>query len=220
MRRKTSHATNIGMLKYGLWMVMTVAMIVAGFPKGAVASSDGSIRTLPIVRRTTEPGHATRRRMTVCRINGLGCPSPSALPSPTPKPTATPVPTSCSFNGITSPPNQSISANVAPPLTSGSVTVTCTNGAPYNIEMNPGLHGTDGSSPTRYVANGSNLLNYGIYSATCTCSPWGDTVGTNTVAATGNGAAQTYTVYVQFGTPGYNVPAGTYTDTVTVTIAY
>jgi spore coat protein U-like protein len=48
---------------------------------------------------------------------------------------------------------------------------------------------------------------------------WGDTIGSDTVAGTGNGAAQSYTVFglvpVQT-TPG----PGTYNDVITVTVTY
>jgi len=47
----------------------------------------------------------------------------------------------------------------------------------------------------------------------------GNTVSTDTVAATGNGASQSYTVYGRV--PAQTTPApGTYTDTVTVTVTY
>jgi len=48
---------------------------------------------------------------------------------------------------------------------------------------------------------------------------WGNTVGTNTVAGTGNGASQSYTIYGQV--PPQNTPTpAVYTDTVTVTVTY
>jgi spore coat protein U-like protein len=48
---------------------------------------------------------------------------------------------------------------------------------------------------------------------------WGITIGTDTVSATGNGAAQTHTVYGRV--PAQTTPApATYSDTVTVTVTY
>jgi spore coat protein U-like protein len=48
---------------------------------------------------------------------------------------------------------------------------------------------------------------------------WGNTVGTDTVAATGSGAAQSYTVYGRITAQTTPAP-GTYTDTITVTVTY
>jgi spore coat protein U-like protein len=48
---------------------------------------------------------------------------------------------------------------------------------------------------------------------------WGNTVGTDTVAGTGNGSGQVYTVYGQISAQTTPAP-GTYNDTITVTITY
>jgi len=48
---------------------------------------------------------------------------------------------------------------------------------------------------------------------------WGNTVYIDTVSATGNGAAQSYTVYGRI--PAQTTPApNTYTDTITITVTY
>ena len=48
---------------------------------------------------------------------------------------------------------------------------------------------------------------------------WGNTVGTNTIAGTGSGGSQSYTVYGRV--PPQTTPAAaTYTDTITVTVTY
>ena len=48
---------------------------------------------------------------------------------------------------------------------------------------------------------------------------WGNTVGTDTVAGTGNGASQAYTIRGRV--PIQTTPApGAYADTVTVTVTY
>jgi spore coat protein U-like protein len=62
-------------------------------------------------------------------------------------------------------------------------------------------------------------VTYSLYSDSGRATVWGNTVGTNTVAGTGNGASQSYTVYGR--APAQTTPAaGTYTDTVTVTVTY
>ncbi|MBS0432870.1 MAG: spore coat protein U domain-containing protein, partial [Proteobacteria bacterium] len=48
---------------------------------------------------------------------------------------------------------------------------------------------------------------------------WGNTIGTNTVASTGTGSAQAFTVYGQV--PAQTTPpAAVYNDTVNVTVTY
>jgi spore coat protein U-like protein len=62
-------------------------------------------------------------------------------------------------------------------------------------------------------------VNYSLYSDSARNNVWGTTIGSNTVAATGNGAAQSYTVFGRI--PAQTTPApGAYTDTVTVTVTY
>lgn len=48
---------------------------------------------------------------------------------------------------------------------------------------------------------------------------WGNTVGTDTVAGTGSGVAQTLTVYGQIPASQF-VRSGSYTDTVVATVTY
>jgi spore coat protein U-like protein len=66
---------------------------------------------------------------------------------------------------------------------------------------------------------GSALINYSLFSDSGRTVNWGNTVGTDTVAATGNGSAQAYNVYGRI--PAQTTPApATYTDTITVTVTY
>jgi len=96
--------------------------------------------------------------------------------------------------------------------------VTCTNTTPYNIGLNAGT-GTGATVAARKMTSGANTVNYTLYSNSGRTTLWGNTVGTDTVAATGNGAAQSYTVYGRV--PPQAAPApGTYTDTITVTVTY
>jgi spore coat protein U-like protein len=69
------------------------------------------------------------------------------------------------------------------------------------------------------MTSGGATVNYTLYSDSGRTTVWGTTIGTNTVAATGSGAAQSYTVYGRI--PAQTTPApGTYNDTVTVTVTY
>ena len=58
-----------------------------------------------------------------------------------------------------------------------------------------------------------------LYSNSGRTVVWGNTVGTNTIAGTGNGSVHNLTVYGSV--PAQTTPAaGTYTDTITVTVTY
>jgi spore coat protein U-like protein len=99
-----------------------------------------------------------------------------------------------------------------------TVQVTCTNTTPYNVGLDAGT-GTGATVATRKMTSGANTVNYTLYSNAGRTTVWGNTVGTDTVAATGNGAAQSYTVYGRVPTQAAPAP-GTYTDTITVTVTY
>jgi spore coat protein U-like protein len=99
-----------------------------------------------------------------------------------------------------------------------SVSVTCTNGTPYNVGLNAGI-GTGATVATRKMTSGANLLSYSLYSDGGYSTVWGSTIGTNTVTGTGSGLVQTITVYGSI-TALQAVPAGAYTDTITVSLTY
>jgi spore coat protein U-like protein len=62
-------------------------------------------------------------------------------------------------------------------------------------------------------------LNYSLFSDSARAVNWGNTVGTDTVAGIGTGSAQTITVYGTIPSNQGN-RAGTYADTITVTVTY
>ena len=96
--------------------------------------------------------------------------------------------------------------------------VQCTNTTPYSVGLNAGA-GTGATTTTRLMTNGANTVAYQMFSNAGRTSNWGNTVGTDTVAGTGNGTQQTLTVYGR--APPQTTPApATYNDTVTVTITY
>ncbi len=108
-----------------------------------------------------------------------------------------------------------LSANVDQTST---VAVQCTNTTPYNIGLNAGT-GTGATVATRKLTSGGATINYTLYCDSARSTVWGDTIGTDTVAATGTGASANFTVYGRI--PAQSTPApGTYTDTITVTVTY
>src|ERR1700722_8945936 len=85
-----------------------------------------------------------------------------------------------------------------------TIAVQCTNTTPYNIGLDAGT-ATGATVTTRKMTNGAATVSYSLYSNAGMTTNWGNTVGTDTVAATGNGASQSYTVYGQI--PAQTTPA-------------
>ena len=109
-------------------------------------------------------------------------------------------------------------AFVADPVSS-TISVTCTNATTYNVGLSAGT-ATGATVTTRKMTGpGGALLGYGLFSDSGHATNWGNTVGTDTVAGTGNGVAQSLTVYGQIPAGQY-VTAGSYSDTITATITY
>ena len=98
-----------------------------------------------------------------------------------------------------------------------TVSVTCPIGMAYTVGLN---NGGTGTSPTnRLMLNGGEDIQYGIYQNVGRSVSWGNTIGTNTIAGTGTGAAQNITAFGRV--PPQTLPSSaTYTDTVIVTITY
>lgn len=97
--------------------------------------------------------------------------------------------------------------------------VQCTNGTTYNIGLNQGIGA--GATVAERLMTGPNAetVTYSLYTDAAHSDVWGNTVGTDTVAATGTGAAQTYDVFGQV-LPQETPTSGTYNDTITVTVTY
>jgi spore coat protein U-like protein len=100
-----------------------------------------------------------------------------------------------------------------------TVLVTCTNTTPYNVGFDQGLNGSSVTARKMKGGPSNELISYSIYSDAARTTNWGNTVGTDTVAATGNGLAQTFTAYGRVPVQTTPTP-GIYTDTITVTVSY
>ncbi|WP_313441955.1 spore coat U domain-containing protein [Novosphingobium sp.] len=100
-----------------------------------------------------------------------------------------------------------------------TVTVTCTSGTSFTVGLNAGS--TSGATvTTRQMINGSNRLNYALYSDINHTTNWGNTPGTDTpTATTATAVPSVLNVYGRIGA-SQNVPAGAYSDSVTVTVNY
>lgn len=107
-----------------------------------------------------------------------------------------------------------------------SIGVQCTsgangpNGTGYTISLDRGSTSGSSLSDRRLAGSGGAVVHYQLYTDAARSTVWGDgTASTATAGGIGSGTIQTYTVYGQV--PAQTTPApGTYTDTVTVTVAY
>jgi spore coat protein U-like protein len=113
------------------------------------------------------------------------------------------------------------SATSATPLTGTStVNVYCTSGTPYTLALNIGSGG--GTFAARDMANGANLMTYDLYTSAAHTAVWGDgTASTSTVAGTGAGVLTSSPNTVYGNIPvSQDLPPGTYTSTITVTVNF
>jgi spore coat protein U domain-containing protein, fimbrial subunit CupE1/2/3/6 len=100
-----------------------------------------------------------------------------------------------------------------------TLSVTCSKGQGYTIALGAGS-GAGATVADRKMTSGANTLNYGLYSNASHTTVWGDgTLSSVTVSGTGDGQAQSLTVQGEIP-PGQHVAAGTYSDTITVTLDY
>ncbi len=99
--------------------------------------------------------------------------------------------------------------------TTSIVTVTCTLSTPYDIGLNAGL-ATGATTTSRQMGD---ELNYSMFEEPTRTTNWDDTGGTNTITGVGTGLPVPHIVYGRI--PGSQViSAGTYTDTIIVTLSY
>ncbi len=100
-----------------------------------------------------------------------------------------------------------------------SVVVTCTNGTAYTVSLSAGVGASATVGSRKMTGPTSQTLNYVIYSNVGRTTVWGDTLGTNTVAGTGNGTPQGIPAYGRIAA-SQTSGVGAYADTVTVTLTY
>lgn len=98
-----------------------------------------------------------------------------------------------------------------------NISVQCTTSTPYSIGLDQGVNGA--SVTTRQMLGSGGQIGYALYRDAGRTQNWGSTIGSDTVAGIGNGAAQPHTVYGRV--PAQTTPApALYTDTITVTVTY
>jgi len=100
---------------------------------------------------------------------------------------------------------------------SGSIVVTCTPGTAVTISLDYGVNG--GSATERYLSNGTQSLGYQLYQDASHSTVWGEDSLAYSISDFPQ-TTQTYLVYGRLFSSTTVPDAGTYTDTVTVTLAY
>jgi spore coat protein U-like protein len=99
-----------------------------------------------------------------------------------------------------------------------TVQANCTNTTPYIIALDQGT-GVGATTTTRKMTAGAITIDYSLYKNAARTLVWGNIAGTDTLAGTGSGFDQLYTVYGRV--PPQPTPApGTYSDTIVVTLTY
>jgi spore coat protein U-like protein len=100
-----------------------------------------------------------------------------------------------------------------------TVSTTCTSGTAYNIGLDAGTSAGATVTTRKMSSLAGNKINYSLFRNSGRTTNWGNTVGTDTVSATGNGAAQNVSVFGRV--PSQTTPApASYADTIVATITY
>ena len=99
-----------------------------------------------------------------------------------------------------------------------TITMTCTGRTPWDVALDDGQNA---SGPVRRMRLGATAdhVEYGLYRDAARTQRWGMTPGTDTVQGTGTGTAQALPVHGRVPAP-QSVPAGDYSDVITVTVTY
>ncbi len=100
-----------------------------------------------------------------------------------------------------------------------TVSATCSTGTPYTIGLTQGTGAGATVGSREMTGPGAEILDYTLAQDSGHTINWGDTIGTDTKAGTGTGAAQVFDVFGRIAA-GQFVQAGSYSDTVTVTLTF
>lgn len=101
----------------------------------------------------------------------------------------------------------------------GSISITCTNGATATVALDFGQNPNGTTNRQMFDATVSGYLPYNVYQDSAYGTLWGSTSGVNTLAVTGTGSSQSVPVYLK-ANPTVGAKAGSYTDTIGVTVTF
>ncbi|MGH8157807.1 MAG: Csu type fimbrial protein [Rhodanobacter sp.] len=106
----------------------------------------------------------------------------------------------------------------------GSTTfsVNCTQGTLYNVGLSPSSNSLTGAGSMAGTGGNTSKVPYQLYQSVAGTTVWGNTATSSSVgngeAGTGNGSAQSMTVYAT--APSSDFKPDTYSDTVTINVSY
>lgn len=109
----------------------------------------------------------------------------------------------------------------SPTDSTGSITVDCNEAPPPNVVVAIGQSPNSGGFNPRQMVSGTEYLDYNLYTDATYTSIWGDGTGgtvTQTVMVQKN-KDEVLTVYGRIP-PGQDITAGSYAETLTVTITW
>jgi len=98
------------------------------------------------------------------------------------------------------------------------INVNCVSATPFNVSADGG---STANVAARKLSNGPSLIAYQLYTNAARTTVFGDgTSGSQTVAGTGTGIAQSTTVYGRIAGSRAGATPGNYSDTVIITVSY
>jgi spore coat protein U-like protein len=104
-----------------------------------------------------------------------------------------------------------------------TVNVKCTKGTPFTVALNGGTT-TGGTIGQRLMSNGTDTLQYNLYTTAAFATVFGDGTTGSTMPGTGTGIATAVALTVFGNLPdnstNQNVSTGAYSDTINVTVTY
>ena len=102
----------------------------------------------------------------------------------------------------------------------GSIALSCGGNGSATVTLDKGQNSSSFVSRAMKQTGGATLLTYNLYTDAATTIVWGDgTGGSTTRSLSGNSLSVTLTVFGKVGA-GQDVPAGSYTDTVVITVNF
>ncbi|WP_235939346.1 Csu type fimbrial protein [Bradyrhizobium hipponense] len=100
-----------------------------------------------------------------------------------------------------------------------TISVQCTDTTPYTVGISAGNGAAATIAARKMTGTAAATVTYSVYRDAARSLVWGTTIGTDTLAGTGNGNPQPITVYGRVP-PQVTPAAGGYSDTLTVTVTY
>lgn len=98
-----------------------------------------------------------------------------------------------------------------------TITMTCTSGLAWQLGLDNGQNAA--GTTRRLRGGGTNYVAYELYRNAARTLRWGNLLNSDTLSGSGTGASQAVPVFGRVG-PQAALPAGSYSDRITVTVTY